>query len=56
VAIPGPEEKYEVEKQVGKTSQDLNAYETIWTFLLTKKLEVNNGTDGNGTGSRPNVK
>ena len=49
-------EQYEVEKQVGKTSQDLNANATIWTFLLTKKLEVNNGTDGNGIDSRPNVK
>ena len=31
-------EQYEVEKQVGKTSQDLNANETIWSFLVTKRL------------------
>jgi len=31
-------EQYQVEKQVGKTSQDLNANETIWSFLVTKKL------------------
>ena len=32
-------EQYQVEKQVGKTSQDLNANEVIWTFLTGKKLE-----------------
>jgi polyhydroxybutyrate depolymerase len=31
-------EQYEVEKQIGKTTQDLNANETIWSFLVTKKL------------------
>lgn len=31
-------EQYEVEKTVGKTSQDLNANEVIWSFLVTKKL------------------
>ncbi len=31
-------EQYEVEKTVGKTSQDLNANETIWSFLVTQKL------------------
>jgi polyhydroxybutyrate depolymerase len=31
-------EQYEVEKTIGKTSQDLNADETIWTFLSTQKL------------------
>jgi poly(3-hydroxybutyrate) depolymerase len=31
-------EQYQVEKQIGKTSQDLNANETIWNFLVTKKL------------------
>jgi polyhydroxybutyrate depolymerase len=30
-------EQYEVENQIGKTSQDLNANETIWSFLVTKK-------------------
>lgn len=33
-------EQYEVEKEVGKTSPDPNANETIWSFLSTKKLEV----------------
>lgn len=33
-------EQYEVEKEVGKTSPDPNANETIWGFLSTKKLEV----------------
>jgi polyhydroxybutyrate depolymerase len=48
-------EQYEVEKQVGKTSRDLNANETIWSFLVTKKLEVKSGTDRSGTDSSPNV-
>jgi len=38
-------EQYQVEKQVGKTSQDLNANETIWSFLVTKKLAAKGGTD-----------
>jgi len=38
-------EQYQVEKQVGKTSQDLNANETIWSFLVTKKLAAKSGTD-----------
>jgi polyhydroxybutyrate depolymerase len=38
-------EQYEVEKQVGKTSQDLNANETIWSFLSTRKLAVKSATD-----------
>jgi len=38
-------EQYEVEKQVGKTSQDLNANETMWTFLATKKLPAKAATD-----------
>jgi|SRR5580658_1063440 polyhydroxybutyrate depolymerase len=38
-------EQYEVEKQVGKTSRDLNANEIIWSFLSTRKLAVKNGTD-----------
>src|ERR1022692_1370017 len=37
-------EQYEVEKQIGKTSQDLNANETLWSFLVTKKL-AKSGTD-----------
>jgi polyhydroxybutyrate depolymerase len=49
-------EQYEVEKQVGKTSRDLNANETIWKFLVTKKLEVKSGTDRSGTDTSPNVK
>jgi polyhydroxybutyrate depolymerase len=31
-------EQYEVEKTIGKTSQDLNANEVIWSFLVTAKL------------------
>lgn len=31
-------EQYEVEKSIGKTSQDLNANETIWSFLVTQRL------------------
>jgi poly(3-hydroxybutyrate) depolymerase len=31
-------EQYEVEKEIGKTSRDLNANETIWNFFSTKKL------------------
>jgi polyhydroxybutyrate depolymerase len=30
--------QYEAEKQVGKTSEDFNANETLWSFLVTKKL------------------
>lgn len=40
-------EQYEVEKQVGKTSQDLNANETIWSFLVTRKLPVKGGAESN---------
>jgi len=31
-------EQYEAENAVGKTSQDLNANEMIWSFLVTRKL------------------
>lgn len=44
-------EQYEVEKQVGKTSRDLNANETMWSFLATKKLAAKSAAD-----SSPNVK
>jgi polyhydroxybutyrate depolymerase len=37
-------EQYEVEKQIGKTSQDLNANETIWSFLVTRKLAAKTDT------------
>jgi poly(3-hydroxybutyrate) depolymerase len=37
-------EQYEVEKTVGKTSQDLNANDVIWSFLVTRKLA---GQDSN---------
>jgi len=30
--------QYEVEKQVGKTADDVNANETLWSFLVSKKL------------------
>jgi len=35
-------EQYEAENAVGKTSQDLNANETLWSFLVTKKLAAKN--------------
>ena len=35
-------EQYQVEKEIGKTSQDLNANETIWNFLVTKKFAAKN--------------
>jgi polyhydroxybutyrate depolymerase len=38
-------EQYEVEKEVGKTSPDPNANETIWSFLSTKKIEGKSETD-----------
>jgi polyhydroxybutyrate depolymerase len=38
-------EQYEVENQIGKTSADLNANETIWSFLGTKKLPAKSATD-----------
>ncbi len=40
-------EQYEVEKQIGKTSQDLKANETMWSFFVTKKLPATGGTDFN---------
>jgi polyhydroxybutyrate depolymerase len=40
-------EQYQVEKQIGKTSQDLNANETIWNFLVTKTVAVKTATDTN---------
>ena len=42
-------EQYEVEKQVGKTSNDLNANETIWSFLVTKGLPAKDGTETGAT-------
>ena len=38
-------EQYQVEKEVGKTSQDLDANETIWNFLVTKKLAAQSAAD-----------
>jgi len=35
-------EQYMTEKEVGKTSNSLNANETIWSFLVTKKLAGEN--------------
>jgi polyhydroxybutyrate depolymerase len=31
-------EQYEAENAIGKTSQDMNANEVIWSFLVTKKI------------------
>jgi len=36
-------EQYMSEKEVGKTSNALNANQSIWSFLSTKKLPVENG-------------
>jgi polyhydroxybutyrate depolymerase len=36
--------QYEVEKQVGKTSNDFNADETLWSFLVSKKLPEKGST------------
>jgi poly(3-hydroxybutyrate) depolymerase len=41
-------EQYEVEKTIGKTSQDLNANEVIWSFLVTRKLPAANGDKSGG--------
>jgi polyhydroxybutyrate depolymerase len=41
-------EQYEVEKTVGKTSQDMKANEVIWSFLVTRKLA---GTSGDKNAS-----
>jgi polyhydroxybutyrate depolymerase len=38
-------EQYQVEKQIGKTSQDLHANETIWSFLVTKKLPAKSASN-----------
>jgi polyhydroxybutyrate depolymerase len=47
-------EQYEVESQIGKTSQDLNANETIWSFLKTQKLAGKRDSDKSE--SAPSVK
>jgi polyhydroxybutyrate depolymerase len=38
-------EQYMSEKEVGKTSHALNANETIWSFLVTKKIASESGTE-----------
>lgn len=38
-------EQYMTEKEVGKTSQALNANETIWSFLVTKKIAGESGME-----------
>ena len=35
-------EQYEAENTVGKTSRDWNANETLWSFLVTKKVAAKN--------------
>ncbi len=47
-------EQYEVENQVGKTSQDLNANETIWSFLKVQKLTGKSDSEKSETA--PSVK
>jgi polyhydroxybutyrate depolymerase len=36
-------EQFEAEKTIGKTSQDLNANEVIWSFFVTRKLAGQGG-------------
>ena len=38
-------EQYMTEKEVGKTSHALNANETIWSFLVTKKIAGESGIE-----------
>jgi polyhydroxybutyrate depolymerase len=38
-------EQYMSEKEVGKTSNALNANETIWSFLVTRKIEGESGVE-----------
>jgi polyhydroxybutyrate depolymerase len=38
-------EQYMNEKEIGKTSNALNANETIWSFLVTKKITGETGTE-----------
>lgn len=38
-------EQYLPEKEVGKTSTALNANETIWSFLVTRKIATESGTE-----------
>jgi len=38
-------EQYMTEKEVGKTSDAINANETIWTFLVTKKISGESGVE-----------
>jgi polyhydroxybutyrate depolymerase len=38
-------EQYLIEKEVGKTSNSLNANETIWSFLVTKKIAGESGVE-----------
>jgi polyhydroxybutyrate depolymerase len=46
-------EQYEVEKTIGKTSQDINANEVIWSFLATTRLaDASNGPTNNPTGAQ----
>jgi polyhydroxybutyrate depolymerase len=37
--------QYMAEKEVGKTSNALNATETIWSFLATKRITAESGAD-----------
>jgi len=38
-------EQYMTEKEVGKTSDAINANETIWTFLVSKKISGESGVE-----------
>lgn len=41
-------EQYEVEKTIGKTSQDLDANQVIWSFLVTRRLPGQSEQKQNG--------
>ena len=38
-------EQYMIEKEIGKTSNALNANETIWSFLVTRKIAGESGVE-----------
>jgi polyhydroxybutyrate depolymerase len=41
--------QYEVEGQVGKTSEDFSANQTLWTFLVSKKLPAQSAAQTSST-------
>ena len=47
-------EQYEADKTIGKTSQDLNANEVQWSFLVTRKLPAQSGDQKQSSDQKPN--